>query len=82
MGWGTVPAWPLPALLALARRVQDEGTMRFIKYVSAQAPGSRWDVSAVYSFVDDEDEGEGEGEGAAGGPQGTPAGGVLAAVAE
>lgn len=38
--------------------------MRFVRYVSAAAPGSRWDVSAEYEIVlpsggDDEDE-EGE----------------------
>ena len=32
--------WCTPAYL---------GTMRFVKYVSAAAPGSRWDVAADYA---------------------------------
>ena len=30
--------------------MRGEGTMRFIKYVSAQAIGSRWDISSVFSI--------------------------------
>jgi prolyl 3-hydroxylase /prolyl 3,4-dihydroxylase len=35
--------------------LRDEGLMRFVKYVSAAAPGSRWDVAAVF-LPDNEDE--------------------------
>ena len=38
--------------------LRDEGLMRFVKYVSARAPGSRWDVSAVYRPVPDSDDEE------------------------
>ncbi|KAI8818194.1 Oxoglutarate and iron-dependent oxygenase degradation C-term-domain-containing protein [Fimicolochytrium jonesii] len=39
--------------------VRDEGLMRFVKYVSAAAPGSRWDVSWEYQVpVDESDEEE------------------------
>ncbi|KAI8989494.1 Oxoglutarate and iron-dependent oxygenase degradation C-term-domain-containing protein [Pilobolus umbonatus] len=36
--------------------LRDEGVMRFIKYVSAKAPGSRWDVSFEYDLPEEEDE--------------------------
>ena len=42
--------------------------MRFVRYVSAAAPGSRWDVSAEYEVLvpegssDDEEEDEAEEE--------------------
>ena len=42
--------------------------MRFVRYVSASAPGSRWDVSAEYEVVcpegssDDEEDEEDEEE--------------------
>eukprot|EP00039_Didymoeca_costata_P033108 m.40734 g.40734 ORF g.40734 m.40734 type:complete len:532 (-) comp9701_c0_seq2:1017-2612(-) len=32
--------------------MRDAGTMRFIKYVSAQAPSSRWDLASVYAIQD------------------------------
>ena len=35
-------------VLSLVNR--DDGVMRFIKYVSAQAPGSRWDISMEYAL--------------------------------
>ena len=48
---------------------RDEGIMRFVRYVSASAPGSRWDLSAEYEVVcpegssdDDDDEDEEEEE--------------------
>ena len=49
--------------------------MRFVRYVSASAPGSRWDVSAEYEVLvpegssddeEEEEEEEEEDEGAAG----------------
>lgn len=35
--------------------LRDEGLMRFVKYVSAQAPGSRWDLAAQFRPEPDED---------------------------
>ena len=44
--------------------LRDDGLMRFVKYVSAGAPGSRWDVAVEYLPEDDgEEEEEEEGEG-------------------
>jgi Oxoglutarate and iron-dependent oxygenase degradation C-term len=39
-------------------------SVRFVKYVSAAAPGSRWDVAMEYEIdiQDDEDEEEEEGD--------------------
>ena len=34
--------------------MRDEGTMKFVKYVSHAAPSSRWDIAAVYQ-VDQDD---------------------------
>ena len=34
--------------------LRDEGLMKFVKYVSAIAPGSRWDISTVMLPYDDE----------------------------
>ena len=36
--------------------LRDEGLMRFVKYLSAFAPGSRWDVAATMLPEDDSDE--------------------------
>lgn len=40
--------------------LRDEGVMRFVKYVSAAAEGSRWDVCGEYEVgaveVDDSDD--------------------------
>ena len=30
--------------------MRDPGTMRFVKYLSTSAPGSRWDVSVEYEL--------------------------------
>jgi hypothetical protein len=38
--------------------LRDEGVMRFIKYVSARAPGSRWDISFEYDLPEDDEEEE------------------------
>jgi len=59
-----------PNNLSLVMR--DQGTMRFVKYVSGRAPGSRFDISQVYSIEqpesseegEEDDEPESEGEGA------------------
>ena len=43
--------------------LRDRGTQKFVKYVSASAPGDRWDLSGMFEVEeedDDEDEGEGE----------------------
>lgn len=44
--------------------LRDPGVMRFVKYLSAAAPGSRWDVGGEWEVgvMEEEDEGEGEGE--------------------
>ncbi|KAG1636572.1 hypothetical protein G6F45_001183 [Rhizopus arrhizus] len=34
---------------------REEGIMRFIKYVSARAPGSRWDFAYEYDLAEEED---------------------------
>ncbi|GAB4821858.1 hypothetical protein N2152v2_008904 [Parachlorella kessleri] len=36
--------------------LRDEGLMKFVKYLSAQAPSSRWDISMTFQPEDDEDE--------------------------
>ena len=44
---------------------RDEGIFRFVRYVSASAPSSRWDVSAEYEIelpLNESDEGEPESE--------------------
>ncbi|KAG0175601.1 hypothetical protein DFQ28_006636 [Apophysomyces sp. BC1034] len=40
--------------------LRDEGVMRFIKYVSSRAPGSRWDLSYEYDLPEEEEEEEEE----------------------
>ena len=47
--------------------MRDEGTIKFVKYVSGQAPSSRWDVATVYEVdldddADDDSDEEGEDE--------------------
>ncbi|KAI8997143.1 Oxoglutarate and iron-dependent oxygenase degradation C-term-domain-containing protein [Pilobolus umbonatus] len=44
----TVPA----GMNELSIVLRDEGVMRFIKYVSARAPGSRWDISYEYEVAE------------------------------
>lgn len=36
--------------------LRDKGVMRFVKYVSRQAKGDRWDISGEFSVLDQEDE--------------------------
>ncbi|KAI8883330.1 hypothetical protein K501DRAFT_285442 [Backusella circina FSU 941] len=36
--------------------LRDEGVMRFVKYVSARAPGARWDLSFEYDLPEEEEE--------------------------
>jgi len=49
-----------PGFNRLLLVLRDEGVMRFVKYVSAAAEGSRWDVCGEYEVgmieVDDESE--------------------------
>ena len=41
--------------------LRDDGVMKFIKYISAGAPSSRWDVSAEFKVdLDDDNEDEKE----------------------
>ena len=35
--------------------LKDEGVMRFVKYVSARAPGARWDVAFEYDLPEEEE---------------------------
>lgn len=44
------------AFNAVSIVLRDEGLMRFVKYVSATAPGSRWDISAIMLPCDDSDD--------------------------
>lgn len=43
-----------PACNTLNIVLRDEGLMRFVKYVGASAPGSRWDIAAEYKLADPE----------------------------
>ncbi|KAF2674543.1 hypothetical protein BT63DRAFT_430897 [Microthyrium microscopicum] len=38
--------------------LRDRGLLRFVKYVSASAPGDRFDVVSAYAVNDDDDEGD------------------------
>ena len=42
--------------------LRDRGTMRFVKYVSQQAKGDRWDILGEFE-IDDQDDGGVENEG-------------------
>ncbi|OBZ83792.1 hypothetical protein A0J61_08155, partial [Choanephora cucurbitarum] len=42
--------------------LRDEGIMRFIKYVSAKSPGSRWDIAFEYDLPEEEEEDEDENQ--------------------
>lgn len=44
----------------LSLLLRDEGLMRFVKYVSAAAPGSRWDLAMEYKPQDDDDDDDDE----------------------
>lgn len=59
--------------------LRDEGLMRFVKYVSGAAPGSRLDVAMEYVLEDDGEESDAdEDDGGKGG--GEQAGGQVAAA--
>lgn len=42
--------------------LRDEGVMRFTKYVSTRAPGSRWDLAYEYDLPEEDDEEEDKAE--------------------
>jgi hypothetical protein len=54
-----------PAYNRLLIVLRDEGVMRFVKYVSAAAPGSRYDVWGEFAVgaIEEEEDEDGEGEG-------------------
>lgn len=52
------------ALNTLSLVLRDEGTMRFIKYVSAGAPSSRYDIALEYDVDFEPDEEDEDEEGA------------------
>lgn len=52
-----------PGFNRLLLVLRDEGVMRFVKYVSASAPGSRWDVCGEYEVYTAEEDSAGSGEG-------------------
>ncbi|KAH0840195.1 Oxoglutarate and iron-dependent oxygenase degradation C-term-domain-containing protein [Lanmaoa asiatica] len=59
---GTLLTWQ-PHFNCLLLVLRDEGVLRFVKYVSAAAPGSRWDICSEFEVGmvdDDEDEEEEE----------------------
>ncbi|KAL5347551.1 putative component of NuA3 histone acetyltransferase complex [Pseudogymnoascus australis] len=54
----TVPAaWNKMSIV-----LRDEGVLRFVKYVSRNAKGDRWDVSGLYGVDDEDDDEDDEGE--------------------
>ena len=54
--------------------MRDEGTMKFVKYVSHAAPSSRWDVAAVYEVDQDDTDSDEDDEADPRGAQWTRAG--------
>ena len=59
---GTLLTWQ-PHFNCLLLVLRDEGVLRFVKYVSAAAPGSRWDICSEFEvgMVDDDEDEEEEG---------------------
>ena len=53
-----------PAANTLNLVLRDEGLMKFVKYLSAAAPSSRFDIAAVYKPEPDSDDEEEEAEAA------------------
>lgn len=47
-----------PAANTLNLVLRDEGLMKFVKYLSAAAPSSRFDIAAVYKPEPDSDDDE------------------------
>jgi len=62
--------------------LRDRGTMRFVKYVSAQAKGDRWDLVGEFEIEEEEDDDEGERDEAGDERRGEGGGGQGTAVAE
>ena len=52
-----------PAANSLNLVLRDEGLMRFVKYLSLQAPSSRFDIAMTYQPEPDSDSEEEGGEG-------------------
>jgi len=58
----------MPQSNALCIALRDAGVLKFVKYISSGAPGSRWDTTATYKVdgahlgEDDEDASEAEGK--------------------
>lgn len=46
----------------LSLMVRDKGILKFVKYVSGNAPGSRWDIAAEWPVEVEEDDEEGDDE--------------------
>ena len=61
---GTLLTWQ-PHFNCLLLVLRDEGVLRFVKYVSAAAPGSRWDICSEFEvgMVDDDEDEDEEDEG-------------------
>ncbi|KAK2080949.1 hypothetical protein QBZ16_000803 [Prototheca wickerhamii] len=53
---GVINISPAHNCLSLVLRDEETDLLKFVKYVSAAAPGSRWDVSMEYELEKDEDE--------------------------
>ena len=53
-----------PGFNRLLIALRDEGVMKFVKYVSAAAPGSRWDTIGEWEvgMLQEEDGSEGESD--------------------
>ncbi|GAM86317.1 hypothetical protein ANO11243_043310 [Dothideomycetidae sp. 11243] len=47
----TPPAWNTMSIV-----LRDKGTLHFVKYVSRNAPGDRWDIVGAAPVIDDEEE--------------------------
>ena len=66
---GAVLFYSLPGFNKLVLALRDQGVLRFVRYMSAAAQGSRWEVSAQYEvgmfaegYSDSGDDGEDYGE--------------------
>ncbi|KAG9317740.1 Oxoglutarate and iron-dependent oxygenase degradation, partial [Chiua virens] len=59
---GTLLTWQ-PHFNCLLLVLRDEGVLRFVKYVSAAAPGSRWDICSEVEVGMDDDDDDDDGEG-------------------
>ncbi|RMZ56634.1 hypothetical protein APUTEX25_002723, partial [Auxenochlorella protothecoides] len=55
---GVLNISPAANCLSLVLRDEETELLKFVKYVSAAAPGSRWDVAMEYQLADDDDDEE------------------------